>query len=455
VAFSPDGRRIVTGSDDATAKVWEAASGRQLLTLKGHTRWIRSVAFSPDGQRIVTGSADQTARVWEAASGRELRTLKGHSDTITSVALSPDGQRIVTGSSDLTARVWEAASGRELVTLTGHSAPIWSVAFSTDGQRIVTGSQDAAAKVWEAASGRELLTLKGHGTGIRSVAFSTDGQRIVTGSDDQTARLWLAASGQELLTLKGHSAGINSVAFSPDGQRIVTGSEDQTARLWLAAGAEQVAAWQAEERAAAQSLGGWQRERTAEHERQRLARAGDEGAIKRWLIVAPIALATNQSGAQGLEVEQVEGEGRLRPKAGEGTVTVSSELKWQEVTQEDYMLDFNVILGRLTTYSVAYAVCYIRSEAEQRGLRMLVGSDDEAKVYLNGKQVHKYPFPRAFAADQDTVPDIALNAGLNVLVFKVVNETADWQGSIRFTDAAGQSLKGIRVTLDPEGKDLR
>ena len=110
------------------------------------------MAFSPDGQRIVTGSGDQTAKVWEAASGKELLTLKGHSDAIWSVAFSPDGQRIVTGSRDQTAKVWEAASGKELLTLKGHSGSIWSVAFSPDGQRIVTGSEDQTAKVWEAAS---------------------------------------------------------------------------------------------------------------------------------------------------------------------------------------------------------------------------------------------------------------------------------------------------------------
>jgi hypothetical protein len=123
------------------------------------------------------------------------------------------------------------------------------------------------------------------------------------------------------------------------------------------------------------------------------------------------------------------------------------------VAQEDYIVDFNTILRQTTTQSVAYAVCYIRSEAEQRGLRLLVGSDDEAKVYLNGMQVHQSPGTRNFVADQDTVPDIALNAGFNVLVFKVVNEGGNWQGSIRFTDTAGQPLKGIRVTLDPEAKD--
>jgi WD40 repeat protein len=99
--------------------------------------------------------------------------------------------------------------------------------------------------------------------------------------------------------------------------------------------------------------------------------------------------------------------------------------------------------------SVAYAVCYIHSENEQRGLRMLVGSDDEAKVYLNGKQIYKWPTARSYVADLDEAPNITLNAGPNVLVFKVVNEALDWQGSIRFTDAQGNPLKGIKVTPEP------
>ena len=235
VAFSPDGQRIVTGSWDQTAKVWEVASGRELLKLEGHTAPIWCVAISPDGQRIVTGSWDQTARVWEAVTSRPLLTLKGHSGPIRSVAFSPDGQRIVTGSWDQTAKVWEAASGRVLLTIEGNNGNVGCVAFSPDGQRVVTGLGDNTAKVWEAVSGRELFTLKGHGHQVRSVAFSPDGLRIVTGSDDQTAKVWEAASGRLMLTLKGHGAEIYCVAFSPDGQRIATGSWDQTAKVWEAA----------------------------------------------------------------------------------------------------------------------------------------------------------------------------------------------------------------------------
>jgi WD40 repeat protein/class 3 adenylate cyclase/tRNA A-37 threonylcarbamoyl transferase component Bud32 len=454
-AFSSDGQRIVTGSSDQTAKVWEAASGREQLTLKGHTAPIWSVAFSPDGLRILTGSGDQTAKVWEAASGRELVILRGRRARVWSVAFSPDGQRVLTGSDDQTAKVWEASrglppekTGKELFALKGHTAPIRSVAFSGDGQRIVTGSGDNTAKVWEAANGRQLLTLKGHSAPIRSVAFSPDCQRIVTGSDDQTAKVWEAASGRELLTLRGHTTNIYSVVFSPDGQKIVTASDDHTAKVWQTARPERVVAWQEEEERARQYLAVLRRENTAQQDPQRIALSRDEGAIKRWLILAPIALTNAQRGVDTVDTEQIEGEGRINPKAGEGIVTVSGELMWQEVTQDDYAIDFNEILGDVTPQSVAYAVCYIRSEAEQLGLRMLVGSDDESKVYLNGKQIYKYPAMRNFVADQDTVA-VALSAGLNVLVFKVVNETLDWQGSIRFTDAQGNPVKGIKVTLAP------
>jgi WD40 repeat protein len=141
--------------------VWEAATARELLTLKGHKSEIWSVAFSPDNQRIVTGSADGTAKVWDAATGQELLTLRqpGHGGSVDSVAFSPDGERIVTGSGDptfahgrvYTAKVWDATTGQELLTLAMHGDRIRSVAFSPDGKRIVTGSYDDTATVWEAA----------------------------------------------------------------------------------------------------------------------------------------------------------------------------------------------------------------------------------------------------------------------------------------------------------------
>jgi WD40 repeat protein/serine/threonine protein kinase len=246
VAFSPDGQRILTGSEDGTAKVWDAVTGREVLALEEPKGLVLSVAFSQDGQRILTaggerGSGKRTggAQVWDAATGQELLDLKGHSYCVWSAAFSPDGKRIVTGAGDWAygpgeAKVWDAETGQELLALRGHSNSVRSVAFSPDSKRILTGSVDRTARVWDAISGKEVLTLNGHGDAVRGVAFSPDGRRIVTASTDTTSRVWDANTGQVVfaLALNGLAEQLNSVAFSPDGKRIVTGTWDGTVKVW-------------------------------------------------------------------------------------------------------------------------------------------------------------------------------------------------------------------------------
>jgi WD40 repeat protein/tRNA A-37 threonylcarbamoyl transferase component Bud32 len=238
--FSPDGRRIVTASWDKTARVWDAASGEQLQVLSGHTDFVYAAAFSPDGRRIVTASFDKTARVWDAATGRQLRVLSGHTDGVLSAVFSPDGQRVATASTDKTARIWDATSGVQLQVLSGHTGFVESAAFSPDGRRLVTASWDKTARLWDSASGAQLGVLSGHADLVTSAAFSPDGQRIVTGSADKTARIWDAATGQQLRVLSGHTDGVLSAAYSSDGQRIVTASADQSARIWDTSSVEQL-----------------------------------------------------------------------------------------------------------------------------------------------------------------------------------------------------------------------
>jgi hypothetical protein len=311
------------------------------------------------------------------------------------------------------------------------------------------------------------------------VAYSPDGERIVTASDDGTARLWDATSAQEVLVLSGNRRSIGAVAFSSDGKQIVTGSDDQTAHVWRAAHAGQVTAWQEDEGKVAQKLAALQRVRpdlvpfnavattataylaqlerapTAEEERQQVARANDVGAIKQWLVLAPVPLPTNQTYSQsfleGLDAEQIAGEGQLKPKEGERSLLAGGELTWQQLAQKDHVIDFIALVGRVTERSVGYAVCYLHSEQKQSGLRLLVGSDSGVKVYLNGTRVHEYRFGRGFDPDHDVVDGITLNAGLNVVVCKTVitARASRWRNSFRFTDANGEPLQGIRVTLSP------
>jgi hypothetical protein len=452
--------------------VWDTDSGNELFRLPlGGNAVILSVAFSPDGRRIVSGGEDWTPKVWDGGDGKPLFPLQGHTSGIAAVAFSPDGQRIATGSRDHTAKVWEAASGKLIRTFSGHEGGISALAFSPDGQRIITGSEDKTARVWDASNGKELLILKGHSDEILGVAFSPDGRRILTGSRDQTAKLWEAASGQgrfsqEFLTLQGHAAYISAVAFFPDGHRIITSSGDHTAKVWKAATADQVAIWQGEDEDARKHLADLLHERAAAVERDKVSRARDPGAIKQWLVLAPIAYAGRSGtlslaplanrgriGTLALAQEQVPHEANLQARAGKQIQAGDTEGVWRAVRLDDYLLDFNKLLNANVMWSVAYAVCYIESEADQSNLTMRVGSDDQSKVYLNGKEIYRCEESRGYLPDQDVVTGIALKAGLNVLVFKVANETGDWLGSVRFTDAAGQPLKGIRVTLDPGKSD--
>jgi hypothetical protein len=238
VAFSPDGKAILTSSDDGTARLWDAATGRPIGEPLRHNDRVRTVAFSRDGRAVLTGSYDGTARLWDAATGRPVGTPLQHEGPVRAVAFSPDGKTVLTGSEDATARLWDAATGRPIGEPLRHPARIWAVAFSPDGKAVLTGSNDCTAALWDAATGEERVTFEGHDDAVWAVAFDPDGKTVLTGSFDKTARLWDAATARRIGEPLGHGSPIWAVAFSPDGKAVLTGSEDRTARLWDAATGE-------------------------------------------------------------------------------------------------------------------------------------------------------------------------------------------------------------------------
>ena len=241
VAWSPDGTQILTGSEDGAARVWDAVTGDNTLTLT-HADWVSAVAWSPDGHHILTASRDRTACVWDAVTGDNTLTLT-HTNWVREVAWSPDGHHILTASRDRTARIWDATTGDNTLTLTltltlARTDPVSAVAWSPDGHHILTASMDRTARIWDATTGDNTLTLA-RTDPVSAVAWSPDGHHILTGSEDGTARVWDAVTGDNTLTLT-HTRWVSAVAWSPDGHHILTASVDGTARIWDATTGEQV-----------------------------------------------------------------------------------------------------------------------------------------------------------------------------------------------------------------------
>jgi WD40 repeat protein/serine/threonine protein kinase len=236
VAFSPDGNQVASAGFNGIAKVWDAATGENLLTLEGHTSHVSSVVFSPDGLLLATACHDGKVRLFDAASGHRTRVLEGHRDGVFSVAFSSDGKRLASAGKDRTVRVWDTATGQETLKVDkAHTDETSSVAFSPDGSRLVSGSLDRTVKVWDATSGHKILDFKRHKERVFSVAFSPDGRRVASASFDRTLKVWDAASGDELLELIGHTRWVSCVAFSPDGKRLASAGFDQTVKVWDAA----------------------------------------------------------------------------------------------------------------------------------------------------------------------------------------------------------------------------
>jgi len=278
VAFSPDGKQIVSGHGSGEIKVWDASTGKQLKTLEAHKNSVDSIAFGPDGRRMAsagyevklwdttywtepkslsdpeTGTPDSIGmescvafspdgkriasaggwapqiKVWDVVTGQRIWSIRGHDFWAYSVSFSPDGKLLASGG-DNHVKLWDAATGSHVMTLRGHEAMVYSVAFSPDGKSVVTGACDNMIRIWDISTGATTMILRGHEDVVEGVVFTPDGKSLVSHSWDGTIKTWDMSAAREPLKLVGHSSIINSFAFSPDGKRIVSG-DGISIKLW-------------------------------------------------------------------------------------------------------------------------------------------------------------------------------------------------------------------------------
>lgn len=250
IAYSPGGRWLAVASIDGSARLYDTDTGELQLVMRNYepdetnpdaprySAAILAVAFGPHGKRVATASANGTARIWDTASKKSLQRLGGHRGAVKDVQFNPSGETLVTASTDDTARLWGVHDGQQIGEPLPHDEDVTCLDVSPDGRLIVTGSTDNAARIWAAANGSLRAKLK-HRADVNVVAFSPDGKRVATAADDHRVRLWSLSSDRPLQTMR-HRHQVRALAFSPDGALLLSGSRDNTARLWHVASGEPV-----------------------------------------------------------------------------------------------------------------------------------------------------------------------------------------------------------------------
>lgn len=252
LAFSPDGRLLAGGAssgkyDEKMVRVWEVASGREVLALQGpddprgasYPVGSGAVAFSPDGTKLATGGHDAGFHLWDLDTGKELLRLGSGRPGAIGVAFSPDGKTVYTVRLNGPVEAWsleaaadKPAAGPPVRTFTGHQGSPFGLAAAAKAPVLVTGAADDSIRVWDTATGEQVFRGLGHQGYVHAVAVTADGKLAASGGTDGVVRLWDLEARGERATFRGHTVRVTALAFTPDGKRLISAGQDAAVFVW-------------------------------------------------------------------------------------------------------------------------------------------------------------------------------------------------------------------------------
>ena len=232
-ALSRDGKQLAT---DGVAEgkpailVRDIASGNLIKALVGHEGAVTALSFSADGTRLVSGSADKTARVWQIGEGKEIAKFAAHTNTVTAVAYTNDGNQVISGSADNSLKLWQVADAKELANFAGHGGAITAASYTAAAGQLVTGSADGTARIWTVANGQQAAQI-GHGQAVAAIAVSQDTQKIAVAGTDNVVKVY-QPNGTAQFTLTARGNVVKWLAMLADGTKLVAGSADNNVTVW-------------------------------------------------------------------------------------------------------------------------------------------------------------------------------------------------------------------------------
>jgi len=232
-ALALDGRRALTGHANGRVVLWDLDTADKIASVQRNEAKVWAVAFLGEPDRFASASHDWRVTLWDArTSSAPLQVLEGHENAVQSLAYSPARQMLASGGADKTVRLWDLDTLALKRRYRGMRDFVTAVSFSPNGKLLVAGALDGRLQVWSALSSRRMRSLTGHRGRIAATGFSPNGNYLASAGEDGTVRLWDVARGRVLRALPGHVGGATGVAFAPDGQHLASSGIDGRVRLW-------------------------------------------------------------------------------------------------------------------------------------------------------------------------------------------------------------------------------